>query len=230
MILKAVARHRQLARAAIPYPGATLARCLEALADHLAMVRAWDEALAALEEAVMLTRKLAVADPHRFLLPLAGRVLRLSLALYEAGNIVDAIMTAREATGMYRQMSGGRPPSAGHDFVGALTHLSCTLAVTGDAQAALTTMREAVAEHRKLYAVCGGGEEASRLAWSLGLLGMRLRLAGNIDGARAATAEAIALLGQAGPLPDVVFTYLCREYESLSGPIRDRLFGNGING
>lgn len=93
-------------------------------------------------------------------------------------------------------------------------------AVTGDVEAALTVMREAVAEHRNLHAVRGGGEEGSRLAWSLGLLGMRLRLAGDIDGARAATAEAIALLADAGPLSDLVYAYLCGEYEHLGGSLR----------
>jgi hypothetical protein len=54
---------------------------------------------------------------------------------------------------------------------------------------------------------------------------MRLRLAGDIGGARDATAEAIAILevgldaGLAadGPVPESVLAYLCREYDSLVG-------------
>jgi tetratricopeptide (TPR) repeat protein len=218
MILKAVARRRQLAQTGSARLKAHLARSLEVLADLCAGLRDWDGVLAALEESVAVTRTLAEADPRAFLLPLSARVFRLSIALYEAGDFAAAIATAREAAALYRPLFAERPEAIGHDFILALKHLSCGLAVTGDAQGALAVMREAVAEHRKLDASQGPGEGASSLAWSLGLLGMRLRLAGNIDGARAATAEAIAMLGDGGSVPESVFTYLCREYESLVGP------------
>jgi tetratricopeptide (TPR) repeat protein len=218
VILKAVARRRQLAQTGDARLRANLARSLEVLAEQSAASRDWDEVLAALEESVSVTRSLADADPQAFLLPLGARVLRLSTALYEAGDFAAAIAAAREAAALYRPLFAERPAAVGHDFIAALKHLSCGLAVTGDAQAALAAMREAVAEHRKLDAEKGPGEGTSSLAWSLGLLGMRLRLAGNIDGARAAIAEAIAMLGDDGPTLESIFSYLCREYESLAGP------------
>lgn len=218
VILKAVARCRQLAQTGNPRFGANFAQSLEVLADHSAGLRDWDDVLAALEELVTVTRKLAATDPQTFLLPLSARLLRLSTALYESGNVAGAIATAREAAELYRRLVAERPEAVGHDFVRALKHLSCGLAVTGEAQAALAAMREAVAEHRKLNPSLGAGEETSSLAWNLGLLGMRLRLAGNIDAARAATAEAIALLGDGGPMSETVFAYLCREYDCLISP------------
>jgi tetratricopeptide (TPR) repeat protein len=218
VILKAVTRRRQLAQAGNARLKAALARSLEMLAEQSAALRDWDEVLVALEESVSVTRSLAEADPRPFLLPLSARVLRLSTALYEAGDFAGAIATAREAAALYRPLFAERPDAVGDDFILALKHLSCGLAVTGDAQAALAAMREAAAEHRKLDAAQGPVKGASSLAWTLGLLGMRLRLAGNIDEARAATAEAIVLLGDGGPAAEPVLAYLCREYESLLRP------------
>lgn len=217
VILKAVARRRQLAQRGNSRSGANLAQSLEMLADYSAKVRDWDGVLAALEESVAVTRKLAEAEPETFLLPLSARLLRLSTALYASGNFAGAIIAVREAAGLCRRLVAERPDAVGHDLVDALKHLSCALAVTGDPKAALAIMREAVTEHRKLAASLGS-DELGRLAWSLGLLGMRLRLAGDIPGARAATAEAIALLGEGDSAPETVFTYLCREYECLTGP------------
>lgn len=216
VIPKAVARRRQLAQTGSRGAVARLAQSLELMADYAAGLRDWDGLLAALEESVAVTRTLARAEWELFLLPLGARLLRLSSALYEAGNVAGAIMTASEAADVYRRLLAARPKAVGHDLVRALKHLSCGLAVSGDAQAALAAIREAVAEHRNLQPLRGPGGEACSLAWSLGLLGMRLRLAGNMDGARAATAEAIALLGHGGPAAEPVFAYLCREYESLA--------------
>lgn len=224
VIVKALARRRQLARSEFLRFGAKVAQSLEALADHAAELREWNDVLAALEESVAITQDLVAADPRTFLAPLSARLLRLSIALYQAGNFTEAIATAREAADHYRQVFAGSPEAAGHNLILALKHLSCGLAVTGDAAAALAVMREAVAEHRKLNASLRGSDACS-LAWSVGLLGMRLRLAGNLDGARDATAEAIAILdagldagaAAGGPVPETVLAYLCREYDSLVG-------------
>jgi tetratricopeptide (TPR) repeat protein len=215
VISKAVARRRQLARTGREGAAARFAQSLDLLAGHAAGLRDWDGVLVALEESVAVTRTLAQAERELFLLPLGARLLRLSIALYESGNVAGAITTAHEAAALYRRLFAERPEAVGHDFVDALKHLSCGLAVSGDAQAALAAMREAVAAHRKLNPSRGPGEETSSLAWTLGLLGMRLRLAGNFEEARAATAEAIAFLDKNGSVPESVRIYLCREYESL---------------
>ena len=222
VIVKALARRRQLSHSECVRFGARVTQSLEALADHSAGLRDWDDALVALEESVAVTRDLAAADPQTFLVPLGARLLRLSIALYQAGNFARAIAMAREAADHYRQVSAERPDAVGDSLILVLKHLSYGLAVIGDAAAALAAMHEAVAEHRKLDASLRRSNPCN-LAWNVGLLGMRLRLAGDIDGARAATAEAIAIL-KAAPdvglaagdsVPETVLAYLCREYDSL---------------
>jgi tetratricopeptide (TPR) repeat protein len=222
VIVKALARRRQLAHSEFTHFGAKVAQSLEALADHSDELRDWDEALAALEESVAVTRDLAAAEAKTFLAPLSARLIRLSTALYQAGDFARAIATAREAVDHYRQVFAERPDAVRHSLILALKHLSCGLAVTGDSVAALAVMREAVAEHRSAVNASLRRSDACGLAWSIGLLGMRLRLAGNIEGARAATAEAIAILDDgleaAGDgVAEAVRAYLCREYDSLVG-------------
>lgn len=211
---KAAARYRHLTAAEPQRYGPRLGRSLELLADRLAAIHDWDASLDARRAAVQVTRTLA-RDDARLLPDLAGRLVSLSAACYASGDMGAAISSAREAAELYRR--------GGNDLALAKTlhQLSRALAVSGDAETALSSMREAVATCRRRAEAENDGEaDAPSLAWSLGLLGMRLRLAGEMEAARSATADAVALLerhlGHSGKmLRDPVLAYLRQEYESL---------------
>lgn len=215
VVAKAAARYRHLAAARPDRYRARQARILELLANRLSEAHDWDEALAAMRASVAVTRTLATSDA-RFVPALASRLMALAAACYAAGDVGSAISSCGEAADIHRR--------SGNDeaLVGALRQLSRGLAVTGDAHGALAVIREATAAHRRVTTGQQGSDGtasgAAGLAWTLGLLGMRLRLAGDSEGARAATAEAIALLEhaphEAGSAP--VLAYLRKELETLS--------------
>ncbi|TVR99426.1 MAG: hypothetical protein EA406_03520 [Rhodospirillales bacterium] len=198
LLALAAARYRMLAAADPDRWQPRLLRTLEASAES-----GGDDRVALLEEVVELRRHMADADPARHAAVLAPALIALSVARFDAGDFTGAAAVAAEAAALCRTLSAEGVHGAASALVAALKQESRVRAVIADSEGALAALTEAVSVHRSLVGSETPGDKAAAplqdgLAWTLGLLGMRLRLAGLDDEAIAVTAEALSLLDRHG--------------------------------
>lgn len=220
----AVARYRTLMAADPARWQPRLLRAIEAIADDHG--DSDGAALAVLEDGVGHLRRLAAGLPSCHASALASALIALSVARFDRGDIVGAAAAAGEAAATGRSLTADGVDGAVFKLVAALKQESRARAVIADSCGALATLSEAAQVHRHVAGPPGNQPETSPvplkegLAWTLGLLGMRLRLAGRDKEAINITEEALSLLqpgegAPAGSLTDAVRAYLQAELVNL---------------
>lgn len=126
---------------------ARLAESLRSLADRLAPVGQWDEALAAIEESVRIYQRLVETDPETFRPELANSLNSHAMRLAELGRLDDALDVIEEAVGVSKAL-GDEPKLAD-----VLHTKSARLAGLGRPEEALEAIDEAVGIYRRLAAM-----------------------------------------------------------------------------
>jgi tetratricopeptide (TPR) repeat protein len=211
---------------AIPYPSLAMARAHASIsreilatyppgtADHarwlniltmlLGDLGKWDEALAAIKEAVATYRAL----PKTFLADLATSLSNASNCLSELGQREEALAAIKEAVAIQRTLADARPVAFLPDLAMSRSNESNCLSRLGRPEEALTAAEEAVIIRRAL-ADARPDAFLPDLATSLNNYSNRLSDMGRRDDALAAAGEAVATfraLAEARPdgfLPDL---------------------------
>jgi len=186
-----VAQLRQLGPTAESV-SAALARSLNTLSTRLSALGRREAALAAIEEAVAIQRRLAEARPDAFLPDLAASLNNLSLRLSDLSRREAALAAIEEAVAIRRRIAEARPDAVLPDLARSLNNLSNALSDLGRREAALAAIEEAVAIQRRL-AEARPDAVLPDLATSLGAHGSILRAA-DPDAAAVSFREAIELL------------------------------------
>ncbi|MEJ3745505.1 tetratricopeptide repeat protein [Actinomycetes bacterium KLBMP 9797] len=166
-----------------------LAASLSNLGTILASIDRAGEAATADDEAVLLLRQLALAQPGHYLPHLASALNNLASRRFDLRQRRRAWAAAYEAVALYRELAEERPGAHLPGLAGALTNLGSLLAVPGFRKQALAATREAVMLFRTL------AEESPShqpdLATALGNLSLDLLAAGSREEALAAVEEAL---------------------------------------
>ncbi|MFF3437621.1 tetratricopeptide repeat protein [Streptosporangium sp. NPDC002721] len=142
-------------------------------------------ALAEAERQVRFHRRLVEADPGRHSPGLASALDAHALLLGLSARREDAVPVAREAVGLYRDLTARKPGEYASAFASSLINLGNQLAGLGHHHHALVPMREAVELCRRL--IPAGPELVS----SLEFIGVKLGEMGRHDEALAALDEAM---------------------------------------
>jgi tetratricopeptide (TPR) repeat protein len=170
-------------------------------ASLLAALNRPEDALHDLQAAVGLARQLAGPDPQNLGLQygLAGALVNLSQVADLLGQSREAIAPAEEAEGLLRKLAQVQPMLRG-DWAKGLSRLGEAYARSGDPARALAPLRESISVLRTLertgaaepLAVETGGYRDD-LAHALEVLGLVQQQRRDLDAARAAAEEALAL-------------------------------------
>ena len=112
----------------------------------------YEDALAAITEAVEIRRELAAARPDVFRPNLAASLNNQSTAFAELGRYEDALAAITEAVAMYREQAAAYP-AFWESLAGSLTSLGIQLSERDDFDAALSADREAATLCLALYSV-----------------------------------------------------------------------------
>jgi tetratricopeptide (TPR) repeat protein len=214
---------------AIPYPSLTMARAhasisreilatcppgtadrarwLSMLAILLGDLGKWEEALAAIEEAVATYRAL----PKTFLADLAKSLTNKSNCLSGLGQRENALAAIEEAVSINRALGNARPDAFLPDLALSLSNQSARLSDLGRPEQALAAIEGAVTIRRALADACPDAF-LSDLAMSLNIQSNRLADLGRAQEALAVIEEAVAIrraLADARPdafLPDLAMS------------------------
>jgi tetratricopeptide (TPR) repeat protein len=151
-----------------------------------------EEALAAIEEAVVIYRELAAARLDAFDPSLAMSLDNLSNSLANLGRREDALAAGQEAVAIYRVLAAASPDAYGPDLAGSLNNLSNRLGNLGRREEALAAIEEAVAI-RRVLAAASPDAYGPDLAMSLDNLSNSLANLGRREDALAAGQEAVAI-------------------------------------
>jgi hypothetical protein len=146
-------------------------------------------ALAAIQEAVAIRRRLAESNPARFEPDLAQSLNNLSNRLSDTGDREGALAAIQEAAELYHRLAKANPARFEPDLATSLNNLSIRLSDTGDTAGALAAIQEAVAIRRRL-AEASPAQFEPYLAQSLNNLSLHLSDTGDTAGALAAIQEA----------------------------------------
>jgi tetratricopeptide (TPR) repeat protein len=154
-IEQAIAIQLQLAEARpdalLPdYLADRLARSLNNQSLRLADLERWEEALAAIEQAVAIRIQLAEARPDAFLPDLAMSLDAQSNALAGLGRRDAALAAIEEAVDIRRRLAQARPDAFLPDLAASLNDQSNRLAQMGRQEEALAAIEEASAAYRRL--------------------------------------------------------------------------------
>ncbi|MBP2290994.1 tetratricopeptide repeat protein [Azospirillum rugosum] len=160
--------------------------------NHLSGAGDGTGALAAIQEAVDLYRRLAKANPARFEADLALVLNNLSSELSEAGDRPGALNAIQEAVELCRRLTKANPVRFEPNLAWALNNLSNRLSEAGDGPGALAAIQKAVDLHRRLAKANPARFEAD-LALVLNNLSSELLDAGDRPGALNAIQEAVDL-------------------------------------
>lgn len=158
-------------------------------------------ALAAIQEAVKIRRRLAEANPARFEPDLAMSLNNLSAYLSATGDTAGALAAIQEAVEVRRRLAEDNPARFEPDLATSLNNLSLHLSATGDTAGALVAIQRAVEIYRRLAKANPARFEAD-LAASLNNLSIRLSETVDREGALAAIQEAVEIhrrLAEANP-------------------------------
>jgi tetratricopeptide (TPR) repeat protein len=150
------------------------ARLLSILGSRLSDLGRWEEALAAVQEAVDIIRRLAKDRPDAYLPDLAMILNNLSSSLGDLGRQEEALAAIQEAVDIRRRLAKGRPDVFLPDLAGSLNTLGCRLGDLGRRKEALAVAQEAVDITRRL-AKDRPVAFLPDLARSLGMLGSIFR-------------------------------------------------------
>ncbi|MFF0186662.1 tetratricopeptide repeat-containing serine protease family protein, partial [Streptomyces sp. NPDC005244] len=107
------------------------ATSLSNLSVRLGELGRHEDALAAIEEALTVRRKLAAARPDAFLPDLATSLHNLSVRLWELGRHEEALATIEEAVTVRRKLAAARPDVLLPDLASSLNNLSVLLGEMG---------------------------------------------------------------------------------------------------
>ncbi|MBU1741415.1 MAG: tetratricopeptide repeat protein, partial [Proteobacteria bacterium] len=168
------------------------ARLLVYLSNDLGSIGDNPGALASIEEAVELFRRLSATDRARFETNLAGSLNNLSNRLSDTGDNPGALEAIQEAVDLYRRLAEANPARFEPDLAMSLNNLSHRLSDTGDNPGALEAIQEAVDLYRRLAKASPARFEPD-LATSLNNLSNALSDAGDNQGALVAIQEAVAI-------------------------------------
>ncbi|KDQ10764.1 hypothetical protein BOTBODRAFT_473217 [Botryobasidium botryosum FD-172 SS1] len=186
------------------------------ISERLSYMDRREEALLAIQEAVVLYRQLVRGHPDGFSSDLASSLLDLSNRLSELGQREDALLAIREAVAMHQQLAKDHPAGSSSDLARSLGTLSNHLSALGQREDALAAIREAMALHRQLANDCPATFNPN-LASSLNNLSNQLSALGQRDDALAAIREAVALYRQlANDRPAAFNHYLAGSLHNLS--------------
>jgi tetratricopeptide (TPR) repeat protein len=152
-----------------------------------------EAALAATEEAVAITRRLAAAQPNAFEPDLARSLSNLGVDLSSLGQHEAALAATEEAATLFRRLAAASPHAFEADLAWSLSNLGIWLSRLGQREAALAATEEAVAIRRRLATARPDALEPD-LAQSLGGMSEILLTLDRKVGAIAAAEEGIAVL------------------------------------
>ncbi|KDQ10770.1 hypothetical protein BOTBODRAFT_473278 [Botryobasidium botryosum FD-172 SS1] len=127
-----------------------LGNALNNISGRLSYMDRREEALLAVQEAVVLFQQLAKDRPVTFNSDLAFSLHGLSIRLSDLGQQEEALAAIREAVALYRQLAKDRPAAFNSDLASSLNNLSAHLSALGQREEALAAIREAVALYRQL--------------------------------------------------------------------------------
>ncbi|KAG8793494.1 POC1 centriolar protein A [Ceratobasidium sp. 428] len=164
-----------------------------------------EDALAAIEEAVLIYRRLAADETTTFTPELAASLNNLSNSLSDMGRREEALAAIEEAVQLHRQLAVDRPAAFTPNLATSLNNLSIHLSDMGRREEALAAIEEAVLIYRRLAA-----DETTtftpKLAASLNNLSSRLSDMGRREEALAAIEEALQLRRQLAADRPTAFT------------------------
>lgn len=194
---------------------------LNNLAIRLAQLDRSEDALAALEEAVKLQRRLATAQPAKFTSDLATSLHNLSGCLSGLGRPKDALAAAEEAARHRRRLAAERPHQCTNDLAATLDNLSGCLRQLGRSEAALAEL-EQVVELRRGLALARPDSFRPDLAISLNNLSGCLLEFDRGSQALEAAAEAVSICRDlAATRPDAFKPHLAEALNTLSACLSD---------
>ncbi|KDQ13880.1 hypothetical protein BOTBODRAFT_362797 [Botryobasidium botryosum FD-172 SS1] len=162
------------------------------LSDRLSYMDRREEALLAIQEAVMICRQLTEDRPAIFGPDLARCLNNLSHRLTDLGNRDGAFTAIQESVALFRQFAEGHPAAFNPDLAMSLNNLSGRLSDLGQREGALTAIQESVALRRQL-AEDRPAAFNSGLAISLNTLSNQLSDLGRGKDALVAIQESVAL-------------------------------------
>ena len=110
------------------------------------------EAVAAIEEAVGIYRRLAVAAPDAYLPDLALSLNNLSGSLAEVGRWAEAVAQIEEAACIYRRLAEAAPDAYLPDLARSLYNLALVQAETDARNDAWLPVTQSIATYRELTA------------------------------------------------------------------------------
>ncbi len=185
-----------------------LALSLNILAIRLGEVGRRSEALAPVQEAADLHRRLAEVAPDAYLPDLALSLNNLANRLGEVGRRSEALAPAQEAADLYRRLAEVAPDAYLPDLALSLNNLANRLAEVGRRSEALAPTHEAVHIRRRLVDIAPDPD----LALSLNNLAVRLADVGRRSEALSPAQEAVHIrrrLAEVAPdayLPDLALS------------------------
>ncbi len=188
------------------------AEILGALSAWQSALGQWGAALASIQEAVAIYRRLAQARPELFVPKLAASLNNLCADQHTLGQRQVALTTIQEAVTLYRQLARAVPEFL-PDLARSLSNLGSMHDALGQREASLASSLEAVALYRQL-AEARPDLFLPELATSLSNLSLDQKALGRRDAALVSILEAVALrrrLAQARPdafLPTLAGTLL----------------------
>ena len=128
------------------------ARMLAELASGLSEVGQRTEALSAINQAVVLYRELATAEPEAFRPNLAMSLSNQAARLSEVGQRTEALSAINQAVDIRRELAAAQPEAYRRDLASALHNRAALLSEVGQRTEALSASNEAVDIRRELAA------------------------------------------------------------------------------
>ncbi|MEV6549265.1 tetratricopeptide repeat protein [Streptomyces sp. NPDC051597] len=169
-----------------------LAISLTNLSNRLAEVGRKSEALAPIEQAVEIARRLAVDNAAAYEPDLAKSLTNLDSCLGVVGRHDEAVAAGEEAVEIHRRLAVDNAAAYEPGLATSLSNLASCLGVVGRHDEAVAAGEEAVEIHRRL-AVDNAAAYEPGLATSLSNLGIELGEMGCQDEAVAADEEAVEI-------------------------------------
>ncbi|WIM93616.1 tetratricopeptide repeat protein [Actinoplanes oblitus] len=169
-----------------------LATALNNLSVRLGDLDRHAPALAAIEEAVVVHRRLAAAEPATYEAALARSLGSLAVRLSVLDQPEPALGAAAEAAEIYGRLAEADPDSHRSELAGALLNLSLGFGAVEQYPQALAAAEEAVVLHRRL-AEQEPAEFLPQLAAALSVLGINLGILDRNEPSRTVAEEAVAL-------------------------------------
>ncbi|WP_208630395.1 tetratricopeptide repeat protein, partial [Amycolatopsis kentuckyensis] len=200
---------------------ADLATSLNNLTVRLGDLGRYEDALAAINEAVDACRQLAEQRPDAYLPSLAMSLNNLAVQLGDLGRYEEALAAINEATDIRRQLAVQRPDVYLPDFATSLNNLAVQLANLGRHEEAMAAINEAVDAYRQL-AEQRPDAYLHDLATSLNNLAVQLANLGRHEDGLAAINEAVDACRQlAEQRPDAYLPNLAKSLNNLAVQLAD---------